>query len=412
VAGNSGSDSFQRGRPTWLAYLLLAFYSYFLNSLGPITPFLKDELKLSYTVSGLHFTAFAAGILIVGLAGDASVRRMGRYRALWVGAFGISVSVAVLIAVRSVVFTIAAAFFMGLVGSLILVGIPSLLSDLHGEWRPVALSEANMIASLVAMAAPLAVGWAAHLPGGWRWALGVVALAPFLAWPWAARTGPGRALPLAVGAAAERRRLPWLYWLYWLALVLAVSVEFCMIFWSANYLETSVGMRRANAAQSVSLFLAGMVVGRLAGSRLVRRFPSHLVVIVSVSIAAAGFGIFWAFPRVVPALLGLFVAGLGVASMYPLIVSLAIGVAEDSVHASARATLASGSAILVLPLVLGRLADAVGIRPAYGVVGVLLIGIFLIALFTRHGRPHPGPVHMFRYLLGTEWAKCFRHIRG
>jgi len=38
---------FHRDRVTWLAYLRLAFYGYFLNSLGPITPFLKDELKLS-----------------------------------------------------------------------------------------------------------------------------------------------------------------------------------------------------------------------------------------------------------------------------------------------------------------------------------------------------------------------------
>jgi hypothetical protein len=50
--------------------------------------------------------------------------------------------------------------------------------------------------------------------------------------------------------------------------------------------------------------------------------------------------------------------------------------------ASARATLASGTAILALPLVLGRWADMFDIRQAYGVVGILLIGIFLIVLVT------------------------------
>lgn len=61
--------TFHRDRFTWLAYLSLAFYAYFLNVLGPITPFLKDELHLSYTVSSLHFTAFAVGILCVGWGG-------------------------------------------------------------------------------------------------------------------------------------------------------------------------------------------------------------------------------------------------------------------------------------------------------------------------------------------------------
>jgi len=41
--------------------------------------------------------------------------------------------------------------------------------------------------------------------------------------------------------------------------------------------------------------------------------------------------------------------------------------------------LASGTAILTLPLVLGRLADAVGIRSAYGVVVLLLISVFLVS---------------------------------
>jgi hypothetical protein len=69
---------------------------------------------------------------------------------------------------------------------------------------------------------------------------------------------------------------------------------------------------------------------------------------------------------------------LGVASLYPLILALTIGSTRDTVHASTRATLASGTAILTLPLVLGRLADAVGIGPAYGVVAFLLLSVFLI----------------------------------
>jgi cyanate permease len=268
---------------------------------------------------------------------------------------------------------------MGLIGSLILVTVPSLLSDMHGERRAVALSEANMTASLIGAGAPLLVGWAAHLPGGWRWALGVVALAPFVARPWFGGSRRPAFEPPPADVAPGRERLPGLYWLYWTALFLAVSVEFCMIFWSANYL-TSLGMRTSYAAQSVGLFLAGMVVGRLLGSRLVRRLSSHLVVVASILVAALGFGVFWAPGQVVPALVGLFVTGLGVASMYPLVVALAIGVAQDSVHASARAALASGTAILALPLLLGRLADATGIRGAYGLVGALLVGIFLIVL--------------------------------
>ena len=372
--------TFHRDRFTWLAYLSLAFYAYFLNVLGPITPFLKEELRLSYTVSSFHFTAFAVGILLIGLGGHLLVQRIGRWRSLWIGVIGMSLSALLLLTGRSPIITIGASFLMGLVGSLILAIVPAALSDGHGELRAVALSEANMLSSVVATAAPLMVGWFAHFTGGWRLALGIVAFTPILMF-----LGLGKGTTSAEASPIEERTqlnqpLPTLFWIYWLAIVLGVSVEFCMIFWSADYLEHVLGMGKANAAQALSLFLAAMILGRITGSRLVQRFSTQLVVTVSIILASIGFLMFWKTENVFVGLSGLFITGLGVANLYPLLLSLTIGAAKgNTVQASARATLASGTAILTLPLALGRLADAVGIRSAYGIVVLLLISVFLIS---------------------------------
>jgi fucose permease len=372
--------TFHRDRFTWLAYLSLAFYGYFLNVLGPITPFLKEELNLSYTVSSFHFTAFALGILLVGLAGHLPVQRLGRWRALWVGMIGISLGTFLLIAGRNPVLTIGASFLMGLVGSLILVIVPAALSDQHGEMKAVALSEANVIASLLSTAAPLMVGWVARSLGDWRFALGLMAFAPLVLFIGLGKNEAPTTPSGPVEPTHASRTLPRLFWVYWVAIVLAVSVEFCMVFWSADYLEHALGMLRANAAQAVSLFLAGMIVGRLAGSRLVQRFSIRAVIQISILLAGAGFLLFWIPEDRFAGLSGLFITGLGVANLYPLLLSQAISAAQgNTVQAGARATLASGTAILALPLALGRFADFVGIRPAYAVVVVLLLGVFLIS---------------------------------
>ena len=166
-----------------------------------------------------------------------------------------------------------------------------------------------------------------------------------------------------------------------------------MIFWSADYLEHALGMVKANAAQAVSLFLAAMILGRITGSRLVQRFSTRTVVTISILIASIGFLVFWKTESVLAGLGGLFITGLGVANLYPLILSLTIGAADgNTVQASARATLASGTAILTLPLALGSLADAVGIRSAYGVVVVLLISAFLISQVAGRISPIHRPV--------------------
>ena len=73
--------------------------------------------------------------------------------------------------------------------------------------------------------------------------------------------------------------------------------------------------------------------------------------------------------------MGIFIAGLGVANLYPPTISLALGSVPESLsaQASARSVLASGGAILCLPLLLGGLADMIGMKLAFLVVPVLLV---------------------------------------
>lgn len=377
------TQPFYRDRFTWLAYWMLAIYGYFLNVLGPITPFLKDELRLSYTISSLHFTAFAVGILIVGLGGHWVIERAGRMRSLWAGALGLSATAFLLLLGRSPIVTIGASFLMGLIGSLILAIVPSSLSDLHGERRTVALSEANMIASMLSSAAPLMVGWFAATALGWRMGLGLAACIPLpLLMVFGRVPAPAAAHHPKSGSSAQN--LPALYWVYWVAIVLVVSVEFCMIFWSADYLETRLGLPKASAARAVSFFLVAMIVGRAAGSRLVQRFSTLVVVTGSILFATAGFLLYWRTSSPVLGQAGLFFTGLGVANLYPLCLSMAIGASgERTVQAGARAALASGAAILALPLILGRLADAFGIHPAYAIVLALLVSALGIVWVAR-----------------------------
>ena len=73
--------------------------------------------------------------------------------------------------------------------------------------------------------------------------------------------------------------------------------------------------------------------------------------------------------------------GLGVATLFPMALSLAMASAPGASHrASARASLAGGVAVLLAPYALATLADAVGVRLGFLIVVALLAAAAAVTL--------------------------------
>jgi len=376
---------FIRDRFTWLAYLLLAYYAYLQASFGPISPFLRAELKLSYTVGGLHLSAFALGLVLAGLLGDRGAARWGRAQVLWGGALGLALGTLGLVTALHVVLTLSSALLMGFAGSLVLVMVQATLSDRHGPRRAVALTEANLAASVSATLVPLCVGAFERAGLGWRAALFVpLALLLFLL--------VGRLWRIPVpqprlagaeepGRACAPARLPRLFWFYWVVLLLAVSAEWSLVLWSPDFLEKVTGLERVTAVTAMSLFFSAAIVGRLIISRLARRVASQQLLLLALILTTAGFGLFWLVNNTTLTLVGLFVTGLGVAALFPLTLATATNVAEAQANAaSARVALGAGLAMLLAPLTLGWAADQIDIRQAFALVGGLLFTATAVTL--------------------------------
>jgi fucose permease len=134
----------------------------------------------------------------------------------------------------------------------------------------------------------------------------------------------------------------------------------------------------------VSVFLMAMLGGRFVGSRLARRFSSAALLLGAVLLLLLGFPLFWLAPAVPLNVAGLLIAGLGVANLFPMAITLALATAPEQADlASARALLAGAIAVLTAPLLLGQLADQFGIHGAFGIVSLLIICILGMVLFAR-----------------------------
>ncbi len=371
---------------------MLAYFAYMQSTLGPLTPFLRAELDLSYTVTAMHLSAFALGMIAAGLLSDRLAARFGRQMLFWGGGAGMALGAVLLILGRQPAVTIASSLCMGLLGGFLIVMIQAALSDRHGALRALALTEANVVAAVFSMLAPLLIGLGEQSGLGWRIGLGVAVAACLLLFG-VYRREP---LPTATSVGASRdepaRAMPLKFWAYWLVLILCVSIEWCVVFWGADFMENAVGLERVTASTLMSVFFAAMVLGRWIGSRLTRIYESSRLLIYAVAIVLVGFPMFWLGTLPLINIAGLFIAGLGIANLFPLTLSVVTSVVpERSNTASARASLGSGLAILITPQLLGAFADQVGIQGAFGVAAVLLVIVLVITLAARRV-PLPTPV--------------------
>jgi fucose permease len=191
----------------------------------------------------------------------------------------------------------------------------------------------------------------------------------------------GRARTHESASGKTSSALPMRFWVYFGVLFLGVSVEWCVAYWGTDFLENGVGLRRSAAATALSVFFVAMLTGRLLGSRLARGLRGGTLLSVTLGVALAGFPLFWLSTAPALSLLGLFVVGLGVGSVYPLAISVGVATVPGRTDtATARLGLAGGGAILTAPFVLGAFADRVGIERAYGIVVPLLLAAVVLTL--------------------------------
>lgn len=379
---------FTRDRFTWLAYLMLAYFSYVMAALGPLMPFLRAELNLSYTVAGLHVTAFALGMTLAGALSDWLADRFGRARLFWGGGLGMAAGALLLIVASHPAATIFGAFLMGLLGSAMMIMIQALLADRYGALRSIAFSESNLMASLSTACVPLVIGYGESSGAGWRVAMGI-GIAAWVLLAFGYRRQP---LPLKREAMENQPNnkapLPFTFWMYWLVIFFSVSVEWCIGFWGADFLENGVGVERVAASTLMSVFLGAMATGRFIGSRLTRRIDASRLLVFASIVLLIGFPLFWLSSSPLLNVVGLFIVGLGIANLYPLTLSITTSVVEPerTNTASARSSLGAGLAILIMPQILGGIADQVGISGAFGIAAGLTLVVLMLTVVARRSR--------------------------
>jgi len=393
-----------RDRVTFALYASFVAWGWLLYSFAPSVPLLAREMRITKAQAGLHGTAMAAGTVVSALISARLVGRFGRRVTLLLASGVLALGVAILVSAHTLGVSLPGVAVIGIGGTLLISAAQPALSLHHSEASAAAVVEANGVASLFGLLAPLAVGASVAVGWGWRPAVSVTIVLAGLA---AVLIGslPGRGalgsstVPTRAPAdgasrdpepvpppAPARRGFSSTFWYFWVGSLVALAIETATTFWAADLLIDGTGAGPGIATGAVAGLVAGMSVSRfVVGPISMRRAPEKLL-ILAFGLAGVGWLILWSATTTPLALVGLVITGLGYGAQYPLSIALLLRASEGRPDkAQARATLGAGGAIAVAPLLLGALADRVGPHGAFLLMPALIvIGAGAVALGLRN----------------------------
>ncbi|MDE8347592.1 MAG: MFS transporter [Acidocella sp.] len=141
--------------------------------------------------------------------------------------------------------------------------------------------------------------------------------------------------------------------------------------WSTIFLRFSRGMPLASAALGYAAFAVATTATRLAGDRVAARVGQAAVLRAGCVMAVAGFALVVFVPFAVAGVIGFGLVGLGSGNIAPLIFSAA---ARAGAVAAVMGVGYAG--FLIGPVVIGLVADRLGLGSALALDGVLIGAVF------------------------------------
>jgi fucose permease len=360
---------------TALGYASFALVGWGALLVPSLVPAIERDFAQPDAGVGVLYLVTALLFVIGSLASGYLLERLGRGLVLPVAAFAMAAGLGLQSIAPSWAVFVAGAAIGGLGSGAVEVGMSGLFLDRFHEDRGRALSRLHLCFSLGALAAPLAVGALVGVGVTWRIPFavtGAIALAVCLRLATLDLGVRHVATPVTTsGRVPGGRRVPLPLIFLALAITCYVASENGVSSWLVRFLDAApLGV----ATLALSLFWAGLAVGRLVASRVANRFAPIAVA------AACGLttGVLLVTAVVVPWIalsIALFaVAGVACGPIYPMIVASAGALYPARANAvSGILTAAAVAGTVVYPPAMGFISNGVGLGVGMAGAGLLAI---------------------------------------
>ena len=362
-----------RDRFFWTIALQTVAVNFFLGGFGPALPLLRADQGTSLTIAGLHGTAMGIAAIAAGLSNPWLTHRFGRANVGWIGLWIFSAGLIAISSLQPVQFTILAAFVTGFGTSTVINSYVTSLNSHYGARAPLAVAQANGIASVGYVLGTLTIGTIAQsAPDFWR--ISLLAALPLAFYLYFFRRDKTVEAHVPTEDGPQSGKLSKTFWITWFGFIATISSEFAIAFWAAALVRDRTDATAAISTIAIFALGTGMGLGRFYGGMVLHRLSLDRQLLLILVAQMLGFFGLWFSHNLAISLAMLLLIGLGISMQFALTSLRLISHSDGRPDlAIGKSSFAAGIAIGGAPFLLGVLGDLYGISRAYLMVPVLIM---------------------------------------
>jgi len=369
--------------PIFLSFIVMGF----VDIIGVATGYIKQDFELTDFV--VQFLPMMVLLWFFVLSVPASILqdKYGKRNMLNIGMIIQATGLGLPFIYYSFGMMFASFILLGIGNTVIQVSANPLLQDVSPSEKLASyMSTSQFIKAIISFSGPLIATFLATSFGDWRLIFAVYGITSILAAIWLSATPIEESKPDRKPASftscfglLSNRFVAFMA----LSIFLIVGAEVAMNTNIANILVARYVITLETAVIGISVFFAGETIARLLGAIILNWVLPHLFLLLTTILSLLGVvGIFLA-PSITITFIAIFLTGLGIGNMFPIIFSFALKKMPDHANEISGLLIMAVSGGAVIPLLMGFVITTFGPLASVSIIGVCMLYIFWVSFFVR-----------------------------
>lgn len=351
-----------------------------ITVLGSVLPSVTHKFNIDHADAGSLFIVMSMGMMIGSLLFGPVVDRYGYKGLLIVNSALVFASIEGIAFASSVAILKLSLFFVGFAGGAVNGGTNALISDISEENRGSGLSLLGVFFGIGALGVPFLLGTSLDrfsfeaLIG----LVGAMIIVPILFFTFLKFPAPKHEQGFPLKDGLKLAKQPALI-LFGMILFFQSGMEMTVSGWSATFFLEELNIPARQSVLFLSLYWIGLIISRLAISKILRTVSMSKVMITSLLISVAGSVMLLTASGPWMALPGLLITGLGFAAIFPLVFAYVGNLYPD--YSGTAFSIILAIALfggMSLPYIAGLLAGHFNLRLSLALVPVCMTAILII----------------------------------